>query len=318
MASLKSLLGSKNFQGTEGNLEKGRIWSYNNGAMYGCMCNGACWKAPGTGKATIDVWGAGGSSSKMCCCGGGLPGNAGAFSRKEINVASGNYFCGCMGKSCNNADSLCNRGCSSNTAICWFSTTTNGCVCVQGGRSGTTFCSSSPSLYCCFRANGFCVCNRGPNCGIVCNACPGGWVACGYGGDINMCGCYGCSSFFGCYPACPCSTYYHVPLPAYVISKCGAMVSYSTESDSPNSNWSGMGIHQYINALNALSRNPSQGQPDHACWMGNRSCGCYQMQGCSSFVPYGGGAPAAVPCPGVRDSGYRGGSGAIRVKYVDG
>ena len=42
MASLKSLLGSRNFTSDEINLEKGRIYSYMNGQMYSKMCNGFC------------------------------------------------------------------------------------------------------------------------------------------------------------------------------------------------------------------------------------------------------------------------------------
>jgi hypothetical protein len=317
MASLKTLLGSKNFTAVEGNLEQGKIWAFDNGVMYSCLCNGFCWTAPGAGAVTMDIWGAGGSGSKMCCCGFGLPGNSGAYSRKTFNVVSGNRSCGCVGKSCGNADSLCNRGCSQNSAVCWVSSSSNGCICTQGGRSGTSFCSTTPSGYCCFRAGGFCTTNRGPNCGLVCNLCSGGWIPCGYGGDLNCCGRISCTSFLGCYPACTCMTYYHAALPAGVMSKEGGTVTYGTEDDNPYSRWSGMGIHQYNNALNAASRNPSMGVFHGACWMGNRACGCYQMQGCQQHVPYGAGGTAAVPCPGVRDSGGRGGGGAARIKYVE-
>jgi len=317
MASLKSLLGSKNFQSAETNLEKGKIWAYDNGSMYGCMCNGFCWISPGAGVVRLEVWGAGGSGARMCCCGGGLPGNAGAYSMKEYNVTSGNRACGCMGKSCGNASQLCNRGCSSQSAACWFDASgSNGCICSQGGMGGQSFCSTNSSLYCCYRANGYCTTNRGPNCGIVCNACSGAWMACGYGGDVNCCGCISCSSFLGCYPACTCMKYYHVALPANVMATNGTIVTYATESDSPYSRWSGMGMHQYVNALNAASRNPSQGVYHGSCWMGNRACQCYDMLGCQQHVPYGSGGPASNPCPGVRDHGWRGGSGAVRIKYV--
>ena len=70
MASLKSLLGSKNFTSDELNLEQGKIWVYDNASMYGRLCNGFCWIAPGSGTAQIDSWGAGGSGARMCCCGG--------------------------------------------------------------------------------------------------------------------------------------------------------------------------------------------------------------------------------------------------------
>ena len=89
MASLKSLLGSRNFTQTEINLEEGRLYSYTNGTMYSKMCNGFCFRAPANGTATIDAWGAGGSGARMSCCGFGLPGNAGAYVRKKISMSSG-------------------------------------------------------------------------------------------------------------------------------------------------------------------------------------------------------------------------------------
>jgi len=317
MASLKSLLGSKNFTQEETNLEQGRIYAYNNGVMYSFLCNGFCWQSPGSGTITIDAWGAGGSGARMCCCGAGIPGNAAAFGRKKTSVVSGNRVCGSVGKSCGNASAICFRGCSEATCFCINTNGHVGCMCVQGGKGGVSFCSTTPSMYCCFRANGYCATNRGPNCGIVCNTCSGAFMACSYGGDVNCCGCISCSSFLGCYPACTCMRYHHVALPAFVMAKCGIMVTYATESDNPYSRWSGMGQHQYINALNAASRMPSMGVYHGSCWMGNRACQCYDMLGCQHQVPYGSGGPAANPCPGVRDHGWRGGMGAIRIRYVE-
>ena len=316
MASLRSLLGSKNFTQDEVNLEKGRIWAYTNGSMYGFLCNGMCWVSPGSGTAQIEMWGAGGSGSRMCFCGGGLPGNAAAFTKKTVSVSSGDRVCGCVGKSCGNTD-LCFRGCGAASGICYVASSGNGCMCAQGGRGGISMCSTSPSLYCCYLAQGHCATNRGPNCGLVCNQCSGAWLACGYGGDTNRCGCISCASFLGCYPQCTCMHYYHAALPANVIGKDGAMITYATEDDNPYSRWSGMGQHQYINALNAASRSPSQGVYHGACWMGNRACQCYEMLGCQHHVPYGAGGPASNPCPGVRDHGWRGGHGAVRIKYTE-
>lgn len=318
MASLKSLLGSRNFASDEQNLEEGRIYSYMNGQMYTKMCNGFCFVAPGSGTAQIDSWGAGGSSARMCCCGFGLPGNASAYTRKQISMSSGQRVCGCLGKSCGNASSLCFRGCSEPTMYCWFSTSTNSCVCTQGGKGGVSFCSSSPSGYCCYRANGFCTTNRGPNCGLVCNQCSGSFIACSYGGDQNCCGMKSCVSFLGCYPGCICMRYNHVATPAGMFSKDGAMITFNTEDDNPYSRWSGMGIHQFSLAMNAASRNPSRGVYHGSCWMGNRACQCYEDQGCSHLVPYGTGGPPANPCSGVRDHGYRGGDGAVRIKFIEG
>lgn len=316
MASLKSLLGSKNFKNPEQNLEKGKIWTYNNGSMYNKLCQCTKWFAPSAGTVTFESWGAGGSGSRMCCCGHGLPGNAAAYTRKTFATASGGYVCGCLGKSCGNTD-LCFRGCSEPTMNCWNSNTgSNGCTCAQGGRGGTSFCSTSPSMYCCFRANGFCYTFENPNCGIICNQCGGAWIACGYGGDINCCGPISCSSYFGCYPMCVCMFKHHVAYPSGMFSCCGGWATFGTEGDNGYANWSGMGAFQLVNALNVLNKNPGSGIPEHSCWNGNRTCGCYEMNGCGHHVPHGMGGMGSVPCPGVRDHGWRGGQGATRVKFV--
>lgn len=317
MASLKSLLGSKNFTQDEENLEQGRIYAYMNATMYSKMCNGFCFVAPGNGKVELEMWGSGGSGAEMCCCGGGIPGNAGAYGKKSFEMNSGQRICGCLGKACNNADSLCFRGCSEPTMACYFTTTTNGCMCQQGGRGGFNMCSTSPSLYCCFLAQGHCATNYGPNCGIVCNYCSGVYIACSYGGDLNCCGRFGCTSFFGCYPACTCMFKHHLPMPAGMMSCKGGIITYAGEHDNPVTVWSGSGVHAMIMALNVASRNPGIGLWGTGCWMSNRSCGCYNMHGCSHFLPYGMGGRSGVPCPGVRDHGSRGGDGLVRIKFIE-
>ncbi len=119
MALLSQLLGNRELT-FEDNLEKGRIWVYSDGNMYSGFCNNWCWQAPGCGKVIIEAWGAAGSGAEMCCCGTGLPGNAPAYTKKCICVCLGNYICGYIGRSCNNADDLCFRGCSEATCVCWF------------------------------------------------------------------------------------------------------------------------------------------------------------------------------------------------------
>lgn len=316
MASLKSLLGSKNFTTPEENLEKGKIWTYNNGSMYSKYCNQFNWCSPGNGTVVVEAWGAGGSGSRMCCCGHGLPGNASAFVKKSFSVNGGGCVCGCMGKSCGNTD-LCFRGCGEPTMLCWRSgSAANGCICSQGGRGGTSFCTTGSSMHCCFRANGFCFTDIGPNCGIICNHCPGAWIAQGYGGDVNCCGAFSCTSFFGCYSMCVCMFKHHVAYPAGMYSCCSGWATFGIEDNNGYSNWSGMGAFQLINSLNVLSRSPGSGIPDHSCWNGNRTCGCYEMNGCGHHVPHGMGGMGSVPCPGVRDHGWRGGQGAVRVKFI--
>lgn len=324
--SFKNLLGSKGasfYQSAddgETNLERGRIWSFTGGTDTSKSSGLVCWFAPARGTVILEVWGAGGSGARMCCCGFGLPGNAGAYSKKVLRVDEGQRICGCTGFSCGNADAICFRGCSEPSAVCYQSTNSgNGCMCAQGGRGGVSFCSTTPSAFCCFGANGFC--RTGPfndNCGIVCNACPGSLCATAFGGDVNVPGHFSCVAFFGCLPSCPCSTIQHVAVPAGMYARCGGVAVFTTEAGNGFSNWSGQGAHQHQSALNGLSRNPNGGVPWAYCWGFGGGCGCYENEGCSRHVPPGHPGTGAFPCPNVRDQGRAGGHGLIRIKFLEG
>ena len=326
MANLSDLIRARTDQIElhEQNLEKGRIYSFSPGTEYMNFLTGVCWVAPASGMAKIEIWGAGGSGARMCCCGGGIPGNPGAYARKCICVVAGCIVCAYVGRSCNNADTLCFRGCSEATCLCWFGRTRSGaaedgCMCAQGGRGGTTFCSTTPSIYCCFRANGFCTSRHNNNwCGLICNyGTSTGTAGCAeaYGGDVNYRGGFSCTTNHGCHPQCPCSYQYHVAVPPGLFAEEGAVVTYGTEGDNGFSEWSGMGIHQFIHTLNALNREPQRGTPWASCFNGTRSCGCYDVQGCMPYIPHGIGGLPAVPCPQVRDNGIRGGLGNVRITF---
>ena len=322
MASLREQLLVKydSIVNNEENLETGRIWMYTETNVRTKLHTGFCWKAPATGTAVIEVWGAGGSGARMCCCGFGLPGNNGAYSKKTITVQSGCYVCGNIGYSCGNQQDLCFRGCSEPTQVCWFGNGTNGCICAQGGRGGTSICSTTPSGYCCYTANGFCTTKTlNENCGVVCNfgtttGAAGNALA--YGGDINRDGCFNCVSFFGCYPSCVCFYHYHMRIPPGFISDKGAVVSYTLDNDNGAHNWSGNGLGGFVSAVNAATRNPVKGSFYTACWTGNRTCGCYDGYGCIPFMPIGVGGLPPMPCGDVRDGAYRGGHGAVRIKFI--
>ena len=323
MASLKGLLTNRNpAEMIEENLETGYIYVWSPGTNYTNFCNGVCWKAPAAGTAHIEIWGAGGSGARMCCCGDGLPGNAGGYAYKKITVEADDTLTGCTGMPCY-AHSLCHSGCSDPTGICWVTQNNgNGCMCARGGYGGKSMCTTGSSLYCCYRAQGFCTvrCNN-DNCGLVCNVCTDGntesWQACAYGGDINCCGQFGCVSFFGCCPHCKCRFQQHVPIPAGQFAVNGALITFQKESDgTPMSNWSCNQIFQYYAALNAASKSPRQGTPDSHCWRSDRACGCYEMQGCNNYLPVGGGGIGPNPCPDVRDHGIRGGFGGVRIRFV--
>ena len=319
MASLKSLLGSKQdafVSVTEENLEKGRIYVYTPGTNYSRLWCGFCFPPDTSGTAVVEVWGAGGSGAEMCCCGFGTPGNAGAYVRKTVSMAPGDFICGYIGQSCGNATALCFRGCSEATQVRFCLGGSETCVCAEGGKGGLTYCSTSPSYYCCYRANGFCVTRTdNDNCGIVCNHCNGSWIACAYGGDVNCPGKISCVSAFGCYPSCVCMFIDHVPTPAGMFSKEGAMMSYTRENDNDFAQWSGSGHHQHLGVLGS-GRFPRGGIPFATCWGASKACGCYENDGCVPVMPIGTGGRGPNPCPGVRDHAIRGGHGGVRIRFT--
>ena len=319
MASLKSLLGSKQdafVSVTEENLEKGRIYVYTPGTNYSRLWCGFCFHPDTSGTAVVEVWGAGGSGAEMCCCGFGTPVNAGAYVRKTVSMAPGDFICGYIGQSCGNATALCFRGCSEATQVRFCLGGSETCVCAEGGKGGLTYCSTSPSYYCCYRANGFCVTRTdNDNCGIVCNHCNGSWIACAYGGDVNCPGKISCVSAFGCYPSCVCMFIDHVPTPAGMFSKEGAMMSYTRENDNDFAQWSGSGHHQHLGVLGS-GRFPRGGIPFATCWGASKACGCYENDGCVPVMPIGTGGRGPNPCPGVRDHAIRGGHGGVRIRFT--
>ena len=319
MASLKGLLTVRNpAEMVEDNLETGYIYSWTPGTNYTNFCNGVCWTAKANGTAIIEIWGAGGSGARMCCCGDGLPGNAGAYVKKTITVETGDTLTGSTGMACQ-AHPLCHSGCSDPTQVCWVTANNgNGCMCARGGYGGKTMCTTGSSLYCCFRAQGFCTvrCNN-DNCGMVCNWCDGAWPAEGYGGDVNCCGQLSCSSFFGCCPHCKCRFQQHVATPAGLFAENGALITFQKESDgTPMSQWSGNQLFQFYAALNLATKSPYQGNPLSYCWRSDRSCGCYESQGYANYLPVGTGGIGPNPCPEVRDHGIRGGFGGVRIKFI--
>ena len=318
MATLQSILAVRSPAPTENNLEQGKMFAYSTVADYNTFGGCHCWIAPSAGTVELEVIGAGGSGSRMCCCSSTLPGNSGAYvKRSNMAVDTGCWICMHAGKSCRNG-SLCNRGCSEPGQVCWQSAGTNGCICAEGGRSGTSFCSTGTARWCCMSANGFCSTQYGSYCGLICNHCPGAWCACAYGGDSgqNKMGNISCSTYWHCYPNCNCSTTDHVAIPPGYHAADGGVVTYQNEESNGYSEWSGMGFSGYIQALNSMSRMPNTGHSWTECWDGNRICGCYDTQGCTMYVPHGHGGPAAKPCSGVRDNGWAGGDAIIKIRFV--
>jgi hypothetical protein len=109
-----------------------------------------------------------------------------------------------------------------------------------------------------------------------------------------------------------------VATPPGYVSKCGGVVVFGTENSNEFSNWSGQGAHQHNSALNAQSRQPQFGIPWAYCWGFGGGCGCYENEGCYTYVGPGYPGMAPHPCPDVRDHGRRGGHGAIRIRFIEG
>lgn len=324
MASLSNILKVKGRQlvaerGT--GIEKGKIFVYSAGNQNFLDAANFCWEAPDEGIAVVEIWGAAGSGARMCCCGAGLPGNPGAYSKKTIPVESGSFVCGTTGISCNDegSDSLCFRGCSEPTEICWVSTNDDGCMCAMGGRGGYSTCTTTTEgPYCCFVSLNY---SHTPfenqRCGMICNYIEAeDFLANAYGGDINCNGGFSCVSFFCACSNRPCAYQYHVATSPGIFSLDGAVLTYNGEENTGYTNWSGQGPHQLTFALNAASRRPNQGMMFSACWASTRACGCYEAHGRVPYVPYGVPGTPASPCDGVRDSGTRGGFGLVRIKFI--
>jgi hypothetical protein len=338
MALLSAILQSKytgagtNFVlNPEENLEKGSIWVFTEGNVYGTKFAGpsVCWKSPGAGTVEVEVWGAGGSSGQMCCCGFGIQGNAGAYSKRTFAVTASGYITGCIGVSCGNSSAICFRGCSEPSGLCWRAGDGgNGCMCSQGGQGGITYCNTGVgSPFMCYCTGGFCAttaCNipgangSGVCCGIVCTygTATGLYIACAYGGDINCCGSYNCSFISSCCANNPCQYIHSAYIPPGIISTGGTRVIYQTETDTGYGTLNGGALNPFLMGLNAASKNPAMGQGFTHCMGGvNRTCGCYEHQGCNPWLPIGVGGLAVTPCDGVRDHAWRGGMGAIKIKW---
>ena len=216
----------------------------------------------------------------------------------------------------------CNIPCiDPSIGVCQAAGATTGCICAQGGRGGVTYCQTDNfprgmQLHC-WGTNGWCAQKIGgaDGCLLVCNYCFNEGRFCAYGGDINCCGGFSCTSFLGCLPNCTCQFQYHVKTSPFVFSEEGAQFTYTPPNDEPTTKWAGGTAYAHLNALAQVSRSP-QGNNYQTCWGALWSCGCYNMQGCHPFNPYGVPGWAPQPCPNVRDHAGRGGMGALRIKYI--
>ena len=350
MAALTKMIQTRavydRFAGGSG-LEKGQVFAFtpgtsNNAVPYPDRGSGPhfCWQSPGYGTAIIEVWGAGGSGGLQCCCNGSVPGNPGAYSKKTVCMEACGYICGCVGYSCGN-NSLCFRGCSCPTCICWYSgqQCCNGRICAMGGRGGWAFCNngSSPS-YCCFLCCLFAGSRpswvTGDGCGMVCNystcategfSCAaegvtgnewnvGRWMACAYGGDVNCCGGWSCTLFLHCNGCCWSCNRTFLRMPFGMFTEKQSVIEFG--ADQTDGNIGAFYIAPYFNTVNGLTRSPTSGMPYMYCWSGGRVCSCYESWGCVPYVGVGVPGVSAWTCPAIRDHAMRGGNGGVRIQFI--
>lgn len=303
----------------ETNLTDYQVWSYTKSSYNNT--NEICvdWVAPAAGLAVIEVWGASGSGGKMCCCGSGIPGNPGAYARKVVQVSSGDTVTGSLGSSCGNASSLCYRGRSEQSGVCYSTSSGSGCLCAEGGFGGFARCNDgSTAMYCCLRACNFCATQQGSaGCGTICNyGGPASAVeAQAYGGDINLNGGISRTCFACCNPCRPDAYTFTAAISPGIFSKGTTYVGTKGSKSTYTSR--GFEIEQpYLIAIGQAAR--SLGNPPKItdCRDSYNWCACYDYMGCQYVLPYGIPGLSANPCSSVRSGGLRGGPGAIKIKFI--
>ena len=311
--------GSSGSGGAETNLEKGVVYSFTPSThCTNTFTENMCWLAPGTGKAVVEIWGAGGSGSRSCCCGGGVPGNPGGYVKKTVNVETGDFVTGIVGVSCANS-SICFTGCSQSTCITVCHTGGCTCLCAEGGYGAWSICSEGGSGIACCLINqvGLPNSEMSSGCGIVCNfPCMGR----AYGGDINCCGGQSCTRFWSCCPCCYCKFYQHVAMPPGIFSKNTSWISSVRELNNGVAQ-GGMGSESWNHHANlaGLAKTGYMGWNGFvvACWSSARACPCYDShEKGQNLLPYGVGGTTSFPCDSVRHNGWRGGMGNVRITFI--
>lgn len=308
--------------GNETNLENGVIYAFSPSThCTNTFIQNMCWIAPATGQAVIEIWGASGSGGRMCCCGGGVPGNPGGYVKKTVNVQSGDFVTGVVGVSCQNED-LCWSGCSQSTCIsvCYNGKSACVCLCAEGGYGGYAICAEGGNGMACCLINQFGLpsSEMSSGCGIVCNLpCRGR----GYGGDVNKCGGQSCTRFWSCCSCCHCRNTQILAISPGVFGSETSWIAAPMENSGGYNDGQGAAAASWnaSAALGALSKSGFMGWNGQwvSCWSGNRACTCYSSHSKGQhLLPYGVPGMSAFPCSSVRDSGWRGGMGNVRIKFI--
>lgn len=317
MANLSTLIQARTTAGSEPetNLADGSIiWFTHNstdGSAFPCYVQ---WNAPSTGRIIVEIWGAAGSAGRTCCCGAGMPGNPGAYAKRETTVSGGTCVCFCIGMPCSSPDN--NMNCSNATMLCVSNNSTAAafCMCAQGGAGGYAYCISGSSMACCF-VSGQSLCNTlSSGCGWVCNTCSGRHNAQAYGGTINCPGGYSKKYFGHCNPCCV-NCYYDL-----VKTSAGVFGTEPSELRVQH-DWCKMccgagEVVPMINAVAAASKQPQQGGHLQGSWFSTTYCGCYETHMCQTMYQVGVPAPSTAMRDNARAQGSKGGAGAVKINFI--
>lgn len=327
MANLSTLVIAKksNLAVPESNLETGTVYSYSFATtaidQYCTAADtGFCWLSPGAGSVVIETWGAGGSSSLMCCCGGSLPGNSGAYSCKVLSVDASSFISGTIGQACANTDICPYRGCSTQSCVCFSGTAESGIITAQGGAGGYAACDAGSSFYGCFDSLGFCVTpGAGAGCGTVCNyAGVAGlvdFIPQAAGGDVNCPGTISSVVFNFCSSYCANNHVQRIPLPHGFYSTSGGQAEFVMDTSTPTT-VGATGQLYAQSAINSLGNAQFGTMNQYNAAASENSCTCYQMEGCYSYTPIGTGGYFHTTCGGLKGHGFRGGPGAVKIRYI--
>jgi hypothetical protein len=216
-------------------------------------------------------------------------------------------------------------------SICCAAGATAGCLCAQGGRGGLTYCTTGESPYACgvgaIRLCGHSwgavdMCSTGPSsCGMLCNIYNSrcryfNWEwASAFGGDLNCCGTFSCKSHHNCVNNCHCAQQHHLTTAPGKYSTEGAVISFSSNQDSPMARASGSPGVTALLAIQSATPWPSWGF-SAICNCAYAGCGCYEDMGCHRNMPSGVPGAGGGYCGDVRDGGYAGGHGSVRIKFI--
>jgi len=318
MTTLSVLLNNRNRTALRGveSLKAGAVWYHNFTDVVIGRCQ-FCWRSPGTGCAVVEIWGSSGSGGRNCCCTqAGLPGNAGAYSKKIVRVCGTSFICGWAGCSIQ-AQGLCYSGRGNCSVACIFNSGDNGCVRAEGGFGGWTRCTTATNAYCCLAVCLFCATQIGAEgCGVVCNiGGPNAAVqAAASAGDENYSGGVSCTRFWCCgFGFQICGIEHTLSLSPGIYSTKGPTCVQFAMNQAPTNNGAGGTTGRDEIQIAVAGLKGTMPQMNH-CWQGTRECSCYDNQGCY-FNATGIPGTSGVGCAGVRASGVRGGHGAVRITF---